>query len=85
MKRIIFTDLDGTLLHPKSYSFQEAMPALDLIRAQGIPLVLCSSKTRAELEIYRARLDNGDPFIIENGGALYVPRDISPFSRECAP
>jgi mannosyl-3-phosphoglycerate phosphatase len=73
MKRIIFTDLDGTLLHPKSYSFQEAMPALESIREQGIPLVLCSSKTRPELEVYRKRLRNSDPFISENGGALYTP------------
>ncbi len=80
MKRIIFTDLDGTLLHPKTYSFQEAMPALELIREQGIPLVLCSSKTHSELEVYRKRLQNKDPFIAENGGALYVPAGYFSFS-----
>ena len=73
MKRVIFTDLDGTLLHPKTYSFREAGPALALIREQNIPLVLCSSKTRAELEVYRERLHNSDPFIVENGGAIFVP------------
>ncbi len=73
MKTIIFTDLDGTLLHPKTYSFQEATSALELIRERGIPLVLCSSKTRAEMEVYRKRLRNKDPFIVENGGAIFVP------------
>jgi mannosyl-3-phosphoglycerate phosphatase len=72
-KTIIFTDLDGSLLHPKTYSFKEAAPALELIRAKGIPLVLCSSKTRAELDLYQKRLQITDPFITENGGAVFVP------------
>lgn len=28
-RTVIFTDLDGTLLHPKTYSFEEALPALN--------------------------------------------------------
>jgi mannosyl-3-phosphoglycerate phosphatase family protein len=77
-KIVIFTDLDGTLLHPKTYSFEEAAPALDLIRVRGVPLVLCSSKTRAEIEVYGRRLDNGHPFISENGGGIYIPRGYFP-------
>jgi mannosyl-3-phosphoglycerate phosphatase len=72
-KTVIFTDLDASLLDPKTYSFKEAMPALKLIREKGIPLVLCSSKTRPELELYRKRLQNKDPFVAENGGAVFVP------------
>ena len=71
---IIFSDLDGTLLDAADYSFAPAAPALDLIRARGIPLVLCSSKTRAEIEALRRRLDNAHPFIAENGGGIFVPR-----------
>jgi mannosyl-3-phosphoglycerate phosphatase family protein len=78
MKTVIFTDLDGSLLHPNTYSFQEAMPALELIRTRGIPLVLCSSKTRAEMELYRKRLHNTDPFIVENGGGVFVPTGYFP-------
>jgi mannosyl-3-phosphoglycerate phosphatase len=70
---IVFTDLDGTLLDPKSYSYDAARPALELLKDMGIPLVLVSSKTRAEIEAWRARLENHDPFIVENGGALFVP------------
>jgi mannosyl-3-phosphoglycerate phosphatase len=76
---IIFSDLDGTLLDPESYSFDGARPALALLKDMGIPLVLVSSKTRAEAEVWRERLDNHDPFIVENGGALYVPRTYFPF------
>jgi mannosyl-3-phosphoglycerate phosphatase len=82
MKKIIFTDLDGTLLHPETYSYREAQPALDLIRKEKIPLVFCSSKTRAEIELYRERLDNFAPFITENGGGIFVPVGYFPFLRE---
>ncbi len=75
---LIVTDLDGTLLHPRTYSFKEAGPALELVRQRKIPLVLCSSKTCAELEVYRKRLDNIHPFISENGGGIYLPKGYFP-------
>ena len=70
---IIITDLDGTLLHPVSYSFEEAVPALEEVREANIPVVLCSSKTKAEIEVYRRRINNRDPFISENGGGIFIP------------
>jgi mannosyl-3-phosphoglycerate phosphatase len=72
-KTIIFTDLDGTLLDASTYSFDAAREALALIRKHHVPLVLCSSKTRAEIEHYRLLLNNRDPFISENGGAIFIP------------
>jgi mannosyl-3-phosphoglycerate phosphatase len=78
--KVIFTDLDGTLLHPQTYSFAPAEPALAAIREGNIPLVLCTSKTRAEVELWRERLGNQHPFIVENGGAVYVPRGCFPFA-----
>lgn len=72
-KTLIITDLDGTLLHPATYSFDAALPALGLVEARAIPLILCSSKTRAEIEIYRQRLHNIHPFIAENGGGIFIP------------
>jgi len=78
-KFIIFTDLDGTLLHPRTYSFNEASPALELIRKRDIPLIFCSSKTRAEIEVYRSRLSNRYPFISENGGGIFIPEGYFPF------
>lgn len=72
-KTLVFTDLDGTLLDERRYSFAAAQPALDMLRAQGIPLVFCSSKTRAEMVGYRRRMDNDHPFIVENGGGIFIP------------
>jgi mannosyl-3-phosphoglycerate phosphatase len=73
---IIFTDLDGTLLDHDSYSFHEAQEALLSIKEQNIPLIFCTSKTRAELEVLQKKLDNNDPFIVENGAAIFIPRRI---------
>ncbi len=73
MNTVIFTDLDGTLLHPDTYSFEAALPALEIIKNRGIPLVFCSSKTRAELEWLSRRLRNRHPFISENGGGIFIP------------
>jgi mannosyl-3-phosphoglycerate phosphatase len=71
--KVIFTDLDGTLLQEPGKSFAPALPALGRVREQAIPLVFCTSKTRAEVEVWRRALRNRDPFIVENGGAIYVP------------
>lgn len=77
-KMILFSDLDGTLLDETGYSFHDALPALNLIQAHAIPLILCSSKTRAEIEAYRLGMRNGHPFISENGGGIFIPQGYFP-------
>jgi mannosyl-3-phosphoglycerate phosphatase len=74
VKPVVFTDLDETLLSRHSYSFAEALPALTLLKKRDIPLVICSSKTKAEIEVYRRQLKNGHPFIAENGGGIFIPK-----------
>ncbi|MEL4304296.1 mannosyl-3-phosphoglycerate phosphatase [Methanococcoides sp. LMO-2] len=70
---VVFTDLDGTLVDHDSYSYEAARPAIDLLKQKGIPLIFCTSKTRAELEVYVEELDCHHPFISENGGGIFVP------------
>src|SRR2546423_300740 len=70
---VVFTDLDGTLLDAETYRYDAARQGLDRLREHAIPLIICTSKTRAEVEPLRNELGNTDPFIVENGGALYVP------------
>lgn len=79
--KIFFTDLDGTLLDGH-YSYEKAEEALELLREKNIPLIICTSKTRAEIELYRKRLDNKDPFISENGGAIFIPKNYFDFGFE---
>ncbi len=72
--KLIFTDLDGTLLDHRTYSFEAARPALEHLRRNAIPWVLVTSKTRAETEYWRRRLGNEHPYIVENGAAALIPR-----------
>jgi mannosyl-3-phosphoglycerate phosphatase len=82
LKPVIFTDLDGTLLELETYSYAKALPSINYLRKQGIPIVFCSAKTRAEQEVYRKELQIGDPFIVENGGAVFVSQGYFPFDFE---
>ena len=75
MEYLIFTDLDGTLLDNDTYSYEDALPGLRILKRERIPLVFCSSKTRAEQELLRRELEINDPFIVENGAAVYVEKD----------
>jgi mannosyl-3-phosphoglycerate phosphatase len=79
---VIFTDLDGTLLDHHTYECDEALPALRRCLSTNVPVVFCSSKTRAEIEELRQMLGSADPFISENGGAVFIPRDHFPFPIE---
>jgi len=79
MQEIIFTDLDATLLEYNTYSFKKALPALNQIKKSKTPLIICTSKTKAEIEYYRKKLKNKDPFIVENGGAIFIPKNYFNF------
>jgi mannosyl-3-phosphoglycerate phosphatase len=69
---LVVTDLDGCLLDERTYTYDAARPALESLARRRIPLVLCSSKTRAEMQPLARELGAG-PFIVENGGAIVVP------------
>jgi mannosyl-3-phosphoglycerate phosphatase len=81
---VVFTDLDGTLLDHETYKWKAAEPALRRLRGRGVPLVLCTSKTRAEVLPLRRELELPDPFVAENGGAIYIPRNYFPFALPTA-
>lgn len=72
---IIFTDLDGTLLDHHSYSYEPARPALNMLKKRNVPVVLCTSKTAAEVEHLHRELTLEAPFIVENGSAIIVPKN----------
>lgn len=67
---IVFTDLDGTLLDARDFTCDAAMPAIERLRAAGIPLVPVTSKTAAELIPLAERLGIDGPAIVESGGAI---------------
>jgi mannosyl-3-phosphoglycerate phosphatase len=75
-KPLVFTDLDGTLLDHHTYSFDEALPMLAYFKSHKIPLIIVTSKTRAEVLKLQQRLGIEEPFIVENGAGAFVPLDM---------
>lgn len=70
---VIYTDLDGTLLDHDTYDPGPARAVLADLMRLGIPVVPCTSKTRAEMLPICRDLGIGGPFIVENGTAIWVP------------
>ncbi|GLS83086.1 HAD-IIB family hydrolase [Paraferrimonas haliotis] len=71
---MIATDLDGTLLDHYSYSYVPAQPALSFCQHHTIPIIVNTSKTRLESMVIRKSLGLSDPFIVENGSAVCIPK-----------
>jgi len=72
---VIYTDLDGTLLDHHTYAFSEAQPTLASLHERGIPIIPCTSKTRAETLNLMQTMGIDGPMIVENGAAVWVPLD----------
>jgi mannosyl-3-phosphoglycerate phosphatase len=79
---VVFTDLDGTLLDHDTYSFQPAIPTLQRLQTLRIPVVIVTSKTLPEVLLWRTKLNNGDPFIVENGAAIYTAPGNPPLPKD---
>ncbi len=61
---VIFTDVDGTLIDHTTYSMRGRVGCRwRASRQRGVPLVLCSSKTRAEVERLQRDLGTAHPFV----------------------
>ena len=79
MNLLVFTDLDGTLLDHRDYSYEAARAGLDRIRRRQIPIVFTTSKTRPEIERLQAEMQIQEPFIPENGAAVFFPAGYRDF------
>ena len=82
MMLIIFTDLDGSLLNHDDYSYTDALPSLKRIKKQKIPLIFTTSKTRAEIEPLQEEIGIKEPFIVENGAAVFFPEGYRNFQLD---
>ncbi|MCW4005789.1 MAG: HAD-IIB family hydrolase [Candidatus Bathyarchaeota archaeon] len=71
-KAVVFTDLDGTLL-THEYSYSEVNATINHLLSLDTSVVFASSKTRKEIEFYTCEMNVHDPFISENGAAIFVP------------
>jgi mannosyl-3-phosphoglycerate phosphatase len=69
---VVFSDVDGVLTVPQTLAPAAAATLAPLVRAH-VPIVLCSGKTRAELEVLQQELGICQPFVCEGGGAVFIP------------
>lgn len=68
---MIITDLDGSLLDHHTYRWDAASEWLTTLKQKAVPLVICTSKTAAEIVPLQKRLGiSGSPFIAENGAVV---------------
>jgi mannosyl-3-phosphoglycerate phosphatase len=70
---IVFSDVDGVLMCPAPGAVARAAAALARLADEAVSVVLCSLKTRAELEVLQQQLGLRQPFIAEAGSAVFVP------------
>ena len=75
LQKVVFTDIDGTLTNIFSGRYEGTDKMVAILKANNIPVILCSAKTRSEQNKIRTDLGLIDPFIVENGGAIIVPKN----------
>jgi len=75
----VFTDLDGTLIDHDTYRWDAARDAIGKLKKEGMPMIPCTSKTRAEIEVYMGDIGLDGPFISENGGGIFIPKGYFDF------
>ena len=66
----VVTDVDGTLMD-HNYDLTPAKETINSLQELSIPVILCTSKTAAEVKLIRKELNLTDPYIVENGAAIY--------------
>ena len=66
----VVSDVDGTLMD-HSYDLSPAKETIKLLQELSIPVILCTSKTASEVNVIRKQLNLSDPYIVENGAAIY--------------
>jgi len=66
----VVSDVDGTLMD-HSYDLTPAKETIRKLQQLSIPVILCTSKTASEVKVIRDELNLMDPYIVENGAAIY--------------
>lgn len=78
---LMFSNVDGILDHPgDGAACGQAARVLKGLERDTVPLVLCSSKTRAEIEAIQQALDIRHPFVCESGSAAFIPAGYFQFA-----
>jgi mannosyl-3-phosphoglycerate phosphatase len=77
---LVFSNIDSVVTERGDESCVEAAEALAQLQAADVSVVLCSSRTRAEVEDAQQALGIACPFICESGCAAFIPSGHFPFA-----
>ena len=75
---VIFTDLDGSLLHRDTFKFDPIKNYITTLIDHGIIIIPNSSKTEAEIKEFNKELGINLPYISENGSSIHNLNLINP-------
>ena len=70
---ILYSDLDGCFLDIETYSYNDTIKYAQKFIDSGNLLIFCSSKTYDEINSIMIKIDREMPYIVENGGGIYIP------------
>ena len=68
---VIFTDLDGSLLHRDTFQFDTIKDYIKSLLSKGVIIIPNSSKTEKEIEKFNEELGINLPYISENGSSIH--------------
>ena len=68
---VIFTDLDGSLLHRDTFKFDSIKDYIKSLVSKGVIIIPNSSKTEKEIEKFNEELGLNLPYISENGSSIH--------------
>jgi mannosyl-3-phosphoglycerate phosphatase len=81
---VVFADVDGILRDPSATAIGRASEAASMLRDEQVAIVLCSLRTRAELELLQQEIGLCEPFVAEGGAAVFLPSHYFGFHVPCA-
>ena len=70
---ILYSDLDGCFLDIDTYSYNDTIKYAQKFIDSGNLLIFSSSKTCDEINSIMIKIDREMPYIVENGGGIYIP------------
>ena len=73
---LIFSDIDGTFMNHKSYSYSVLKKYIFLLKDR-CQLIFNSSKTFEEINELNKTLKISSPFIVENGACIFFPKNYN--------
>ena len=73
---LIFSDIDGTFMNHKSYSYSVLKKYIFLLKDR-CQLIFNSSKTFEEINELNKTLKIRSPFIVENGACIFFPKNYN--------